>query len=163
MDLYCVYTDRVNLKLSSASFLCLPSERSSLGANLGHFPFVRTDWPDYSRRNDNFTLNQTYPAWSMHEGDGFLAKTLGKSRCHFQTDWSSHGPAGQFWQMESTLSAILWEFIYAVSYRCMWHWFKRPTRLVTFQYLANDLLMIFRHYFSHNWQTRRINVTLRVQ
>ena len=39
----------------------------------------------------------------MHEGDGFLAKPLGKSRFHFQTDWSSHVPAGQFCQMECAL------------------------------------------------------------
>ena len=40
----------------------------------------------------------------MHEGDGFTAKTLGKSLLHFQTDWSGKGPAGQFWQMESAQS-----------------------------------------------------------
>ena len=40
----------------------------------------------------------------MHEGDGFSAKTLGKSLFHFQTDWSGKGPAGQFWQMESAQS-----------------------------------------------------------
>ena len=29
---------------------------------LGHFPFVRSDWPDHSRHNENFTFNQNYPA-----------------------------------------------------------------------------------------------------
>ena len=29
---------------------------------LGHFPFVRTDRPDHSHRNENFTLYQNYPA-----------------------------------------------------------------------------------------------------
>ena len=28
---------------------------------LGHFPFVRTDRPDHSHRNENFTLYQNYP------------------------------------------------------------------------------------------------------
>ena len=30
-----------------------------------HFSFVRTDWPDHSRRNENFTFNQNYPARSV--------------------------------------------------------------------------------------------------
>ena len=42
----------------------------------------------------------------MHEGDNFCAKTLGKSLFHFQTDWSDLGPAGQFRQMESSLSFL---------------------------------------------------------
>ena len=29
------------------------------------FSFVRTDWPDHSRRNENFTFNQNYPARSV--------------------------------------------------------------------------------------------------
>ena len=32
----------------------------------------------------------------MQEGESLLAKTLGKSLFHFQTDWSGYGPAGQF-------------------------------------------------------------------
>ena len=40
---------------------------------------------------------------SMQEGDGFLAKTPGKSLFYFQTDWLSNGLAGQFWQMERAL------------------------------------------------------------
>ena len=40
---------------------------------------------------------------SMHEGDGFSAKTLGKSLFHFQNDSSIHDLACQFWQMESAL------------------------------------------------------------
>ena len=31
----------------------------------GHFPFARTDRPDHSRRNENFTFNQNYPARSV--------------------------------------------------------------------------------------------------
>ena len=38
---------------------------------------------------------------SMHKGDGFSVKTLGKRLFHFQNDWSDHGPAGQFWFLES--------------------------------------------------------------
>ena len=34
-------------------------------ADLGRFPFVRTDRSDYFRRNENFTLNQSYPAISV--------------------------------------------------------------------------------------------------
>ena len=30
----------------------------------GHFPFVRTDWPDHNH-NENFTFNQDYPARSV--------------------------------------------------------------------------------------------------
>ena len=37
----------------------------------------------------------------------FLEKTLWKSLFQFQTDWSDNGLAGQFWQMESTLSVTL--------------------------------------------------------
>ena len=33
--------------------------------NLGRFPFVRTDRPDHSRRNGNFTFNQDYPTRSV--------------------------------------------------------------------------------------------------
>ena len=32
---------------------------------LGRFSFVRTDRPDPSRRNENFTFNQNYPARSV--------------------------------------------------------------------------------------------------
>ena len=39
----------------------------------------------------------------MHKGDGFSAKPLGKSLFHCQNVWSGHGPAGQFWLLESAL------------------------------------------------------------
>ena len=32
---------------------------------LGRFPFVRTDQPDPSLRNENFTINQNHPARSV--------------------------------------------------------------------------------------------------
>ena len=32
---------------------------------LGRFPFVRTERPDPSRRNENFTINQSYPTRSV--------------------------------------------------------------------------------------------------
>ena len=58
-------------------------------------PFVRTDRPDPSRRNDSKLSSQTGSQIvnSMHEGERFSVKTLGESRFHFQTvtDWSSHG------------------------------------------------------------------------
>ena len=65
------------------------------------FPFVRTDQPDHSRRKFPFSESKLSSQVSqflksMHERDGFSAKTLGKSLFHFQTDWSGKGPAGQF-------------------------------------------------------------------
>ena len=33
--------------------------------NLGRFPFVRTDRPDPSRSNENFTFDQNYPTRSV--------------------------------------------------------------------------------------------------
>ena len=57
--------------------------------DFGHFPFVRTDRPDHSRRNDNFPFNQISQILNgIHEGDEFLANTLGKSLFTFQTDWA---------------------------------------------------------------------------
>ena len=45
----------------------------------------------------------------MHEGDVFfIAKTLGKTLFHFQTDQSGHGPAGQHRQMENAPSPDYW-------------------------------------------------------
>ena len=38
---------------------------STLTSHLGRFPFVRTDQPDPSLRNENFTINQNYPARSV--------------------------------------------------------------------------------------------------
>ena len=35
------------------------------GADLGRFPFVRTNRPDHSSQNENFTFNQNYPARSV--------------------------------------------------------------------------------------------------
>ena len=62
---------------------------------LGRFPFVRTDLPDHSRRDHNFRFNETNQILNcMHEGDGFSAKTLGKSLFHFKTDWFGHRSAG---------------------------------------------------------------------
>ena len=51
----------------------------------GRFQFVITDRPDHSRCKVNFTFNPNYPARlgksfnSMHKGDGFSTKTIGKS------------------------------------------------------------------------------------
>ena len=60
---------------------------------LGCFPLFRTDRPDHSRRNDNFSFNLNSPARSVKswivciKGDNdFSAKTLGKSLFHYQ--WS---------------------------------------------------------------------------
>ena len=59
---------------------------------LGRFPFVRTDRPIHSRRNDNFTFSQNWlqpdqsnPKWHLRRRT-FSAKTLWKSLFHFQSD-----------------------------------------------------------------------------
>ena len=52
---------------------------------------IKTNHPDLSNSN------------IMHKGDGFLAKPLGKSLFRCQNVWSDHGPAGQFWLLESAL------------------------------------------------------------
>ena len=43
----------------------------------------------------------------MHEGDGFSAKTLGKTLFLRQNAQCSHDLAGQFWLLESALSVGL--------------------------------------------------------
>ena len=51
----------------------------------GRLQFVITDKPDHSRCKVNFTFNPKHPARlgkffnSVHKGDGFPAKTLGKA------------------------------------------------------------------------------------
>ena len=73
---------------------------------------IKTVWPD-----DSQILN------SIHKGEHFLlAKTLGKSLFHLQTDWLGNDLASQFWQMESPLSYIL----YALNHvrfpsHCKWY------------------------------------------
>ena len=66
---------------------------------MGHFPFVKTDWPENSSHNDNFTFNQNYPQRSQMAYTKqmvFQQKLLEKSVFHRQNDWSDYGPAGQF-------------------------------------------------------------------
>ena len=51
-------------------WLCLEktgTERVNLRTkpNKGRFPFVRTDRPDHSRRNENFTVDQNYLSRSV--------------------------------------------------------------------------------------------------
>ena len=73
--------------------------------HLGHFSFVRTDWPGYSHHNENLTFNQNYPARAIKSyvqvvvcrGDGFSSKTLGKSLFHCHYDWSGLHLPSQFW------------------------------------------------------------------
>ena len=83
-----------NAKLLYLLYLTVFNIREAIvdSDSLGRFRFVRTDRPDQSRRNENFTFHQNYPARSVpnsvYEGDGFSAKTLGKSRFHLLTDWS---------------------------------------------------------------------------
>ena len=54
-------------------------------ALLGHFPFVRTNRPDHSSHNEDFTLiktvqpDQSNALNSMHEGASVSTKSLGKS------------------------------------------------------------------------------------
>ena len=85
---------------TKSSITKLPSPRKKLvEINLGCFLFLRADRPDHSHHNENFTFNLNYSQIyqilnSMHEGDGFSAKTLGKSLFNLQNDWSGHGLAG---------------------------------------------------------------------
>ena len=78
----------------------------------GCFPCVRTDRPSHFCHNENFTFNQNNPtravkSCSIHEGDGFSSKTLGKSLFCSQNDWSGHDLASQFWLLKSTLNILL--------------------------------------------------------
>ena len=54
VDLAQVWLNKVNPIFSSYWLLIL-----------GRFPFVRTDRPDPSWSNENFTINQNYPATSV--------------------------------------------------------------------------------------------------
>ena len=94
----------VNLNLSN---LCQASLRRpwKLGAlsicqnwRAKLFP-TQWEFPFYS----NLSSHISQILSSMHQGNGYSAKTLGKSVFHYQTDWSGNGPASQFWQMESAL------------------------------------------------------------
>ena len=42
----------------------------------------------------------------MYKGDGFSEKPLGESLFHCQDVWSSHGPTGQFWLLESVIRGL---------------------------------------------------------
>ena len=59
---------------------------------MGHFPFVKTDRPENSSQNDNFTFNQNYPVKSQMACTTemvFQEKLLEKCVFHCQNDWSS--------------------------------------------------------------------------
>ena len=62
-------TNRVKTKLSS-QYMKLGVSKFTLEtcvspvSSMGHFPFVRTDWPRNSSHNDNFTFNENYPVRS---------------------------------------------------------------------------------------------------
>ena len=76
--LYSVSFHNILLDLQNSSHHTTP--RSIIGNYLRRFTVVRTDQPDHSRPNENFTFNQNYPARNgVHEGERFSAKTLGKS------------------------------------------------------------------------------------
>ena len=49
----------------SINLLIVRLERGKLKIYLGRFPFVTTDRPDHSRRNNNFPFNQNSPARSV--------------------------------------------------------------------------------------------------
>ena len=49
---------------SSASFILIRFNFLCFNTNLECFPFVRTDQPDHSYHNENFSCNQNYPARS---------------------------------------------------------------------------------------------------
>ena len=77
-------------------------------------PFVQSERPAPSRRNENFTFNQNYPArsvkyWIVWTKKLVFPQKLLKRPFHFQTDWSGNGPAGKFWQMDWALLASFWK------------------------------------------------------
>ena len=79
-------------------------------------PFVKTDRQAPSRRNENFTFNQNYPArsvkyWIVCTKKMVFPQKLLKRPFHFQTDWSGNGPAGQFWQMDWAPLASFWKWV----------------------------------------------------
>ena len=106
----------VSFFFSPCAGLCSSSARwpltpyFSLGrlGNLGALS-VFQNWParrnSYSNKNFTSTLSNQISQIlnTMPKGDGFSAKTLGRSFFNWQNDCSSHGLAGQFWQMESAL------------------------------------------------------------
>ena len=65
----------------------------SIALHLGRFPFVRTDQPDRSRRND-FPARSVKSQIVCKKEMVFERKPFGKSRFHLLTDWSGNGPAG---------------------------------------------------------------------
>ena len=78
-------------------------------------PFVKTDRPAPSRRNENSTFNQNYPAksvkyWIVCTKKMVFPQKLLKRPFHFQTDWSSNGAAGKFWQMDWVPLASFWKW-----------------------------------------------------
>jgi len=56
-----------NVKLLYLLYLTVFNIREAIvdSDSLGRFRFVRTDRPDQSRRNENFTFHQNYPARSV--------------------------------------------------------------------------------------------------
>ena len=101
-------------------------------------PFVQTERPAPSRRNENFTFNQNYPAksvkyWIVCTKKMVFPQKLLKRPFHFQTDWSGNGAAGQFWQMDWAPLASFWkrEFLelgnclclhsFILKYHSKWH------------------------------------------
>ena len=87
-------------------------------------PFVQTERPAPSRRNENFTFNQNYPAksvkyWIVCTKKMVFPQKLLKRPFHFQTDWSGNGPAGQLWQMDwAPLTYTLYCWIEHTIIRC---------------------------------------------
>ena len=77
---------------------------------------------------------------SMHEGACFSAKTLGKTLFLCQNDQSGHGPAGQFWLLESTLSVGLSWLRVFLWWGCghLW-WLQSPSCCCTAIFFSNCL------------------------
>ena len=88
-------------------------------------PFVQSERPAPSRRNENFTFNQNYPArsvkyWIVCTKKMVFPQKLLKRPFHFQTDWSGNGPAGKFWQMDWALLASFWKREFLELGNCLW-------------------------------------------
>ena len=67
-----LHFSELNIDAFCTQFICLSvCESQAVWARVcrfagwGRFPFVRTDRQGHSRRNENFTFNQSYLAWSV--------------------------------------------------------------------------------------------------
>ena len=80
--------------------------RYGVNTAFGRFPFVRTDWPHHSRRNESLTFNENYPAISVKSYmESSLVQTT--TTLLFQPRKLTLLPVTTFWQEPKTSSNSL--------------------------------------------------------